>query len=559
MNRRVFLSTATHSAAAALLLTPQRSPLGRRGERLLLPGPSPKGATTLRDPRIIALVSQALEAARRAGATYADVRVTATTTRDYTSDFQGFPDESMVLGFSVRALVKGYWGWVATPYLTTAATTAAATEAVRLAKANAAGLRPHSVDLGTVPVVANGSWTTPIIVDPFDVAVEEVMDWLNGMTKALRDLMRYRGGPFVGDPQGEAGISIGFEKQERVFASTEGSYLTQTIYVTTPKIGNLYRGVDWKLRLPPVQSGWEYLVDLPILDLATRELERIDAGLRHAPLPVLRVDIGRYDIICGPVAMAQLLAATVGEATQLGRALGYETNVEGTSYLGPDPLQYLGTIVASPLVTVTANRSAPKALATVQWDDEGIAPEEFTIIKDGVLVDYQTTREQAAWLAPWYNKQGKAVRSHGCAAAPDALWYTAQHTPNLALLPGSATLDVDEMVAGLSHGLVIDHFETIDMDFQNLNGLASFDGVAAGNIVRNGKRVGRGPQGSATVMFHTPDLWKNVDALGGAASQTTLYPSDSTTGYPMQRTRFSSSTVPALIRNQAIVDPSRRI
>lgn len=252
-------------------------------------------------------------------------------------------------------------------------------------------------------------------------------------------------------------------------------------------------------------------------------------------------------------AMATLLQGTLGPATELDRALGYEANAQGTSYLGPDPLSLLGTSIASPLVTLTANRSDPLALATIQWDDEGVVPEDFAIVDGGVLVDYQTTREQAAWLAPWYQRQGKPVRSHGCAMAPTALDATMQHTSNLVLHPGTREDDLEELVSGLEAGFLVESVD-VDMDFQYLNGLALMGTVTE---VRKGKRVAR-LGGTAALVLRTPDLWKNVVALGGARSQRRFGTGYSAKGEPRQETAYSIMAVPARVERLAVIDPTRK-
>jgi len=258
--------------------------------------------------------------------------------------------------------------------------------------------------------------------------------------------------------------------------------------------------------------------------------------------------------------MATLLEATVAPATELDRALGYEANAGGTSYLGPDPLTYLGTQIAAPLITVTADRSAPKGLATIRWDDDGVVPEDFTLIKDGVLVDYQTTREQAAWLRPWYQQQGRSVRSHGCAAAADALTYPLQRTPNLTLQPGSAALGVDDLIADLDAGLVIDGTFP-RMDFQKLNGLSQFGGdIGPVWEVRHGQRVAQFDPRTVhmALQFHTPELWQNVQALGGPASLETNLEGYSSKGEPKSSTHYSLAAVPALIKQLAVIDPTKK-
>ena len=551
--RRDFLRTTAATTAAVVAVTPRFRHTHQL--RQVVAGAVPTGVTTLRDPRVKTLALQALDVARGAGASYADVRVTSTTERIYVDGPHSAPGEKVRLGFGVRVLVQGYWGWAATPYVLSAEATRVARTAVRLAQANAAGGRSRPVDLGQIPVVQDGEWTTPIHSDPLEVPVEEVMDWVRGTALSITDMTGDRSahGPHQDDPQDRwngGGGGVHFFKQERVFASSEGSYLTQAVYVTSPGLSLTYRGVVNPIPLPPAQAGWEYLTTLPLADIVAREIVRIDAEKTDS-LPIIpAADIGRYDVVFSASAMGNLLNQTIGYATQLSRALGYEANGTGTSYLGPDPLQWLGKPVAAPLVTVTTDRSASKALATVKWDDEGVVPEDFTLIKDGVLVDYQTTREQAAWLAPWYARQGQPVRSHGCAETPTALSYTMQHTPNLTLQPGAAALGVAELVKDLTRGLLVETLH-VDVDFQHLNGLGTSQRVF---VVRNGKRVAQiDPRQKTTIMFRAPEFWKSVRALGGPASQLTLLPAESVLGFPPQATRCSIAAVPALVEQVAVV------
>src|SRR5690606_30459856 len=111
----------------------------------------------------------------------------------------------------------------------------------------------------------------------------------------------------------------------------------------------------------------------------------------------------RYDIVMDARIMTQLVGLTVGTAAELDRVLGYEANAGGTSYLAP-PKEQLGNFELGPdFLNISANRSREGALATVKWDDEGVEPETYDLIRDGVLVDYHTTRELAGELSDWYN------------------------------------------------------------------------------------------------------------------------------------------------------------
>jgi TldD protein len=285
------------------------------------------------------------------------------------------------------------------------------------------------------------------------------------------------------------------------------------------------------------------------------EAER-EAADRQKSLTGKPADIGRYDIVYSAAAMTQILGSTLVRATELDRALGYEANATGTSYLGPDPMKLLGTPVASPVVTVMCERSTSDAVATVKWDDEGVTPETFALVKKGVLVDYQTTREQAAWIAPWYQKQGRAVASHGCAGAPSAGDVTMQHTPNIVLEPSVGTEDEESLIAQMEHGLYVPGI-TVYMDFQCSSGFGLIPGAFE---VRNGKRaaVVNFASGTLGTVFRSADFWKDVTAVGGAKSAAWFDGPEVYKGEPGQGTGYSLCAVPALVKGQAIIDPAKK-
>lgn len=573
MKRRDFLYAGT---GAALVLRSQPSRLSRAHalwrDRVGGVAPSsPDGHTTLRDPRAKALALSAVEAARTAGARYADVRLTNTLVRSVFGTEQKGPEQSTDLGLSVRALVNGYWGWAATPALSIDEAVRVARLAVNFATMTAARGKPNAIELGTIPIVQNGEWSTPVKVDPFELDLLEIHEWVYGLGQHITDLAAARGAPRSNAWSADDAVKqppvfgITLHKQERVLASTEGTFLTQTVIITQPNFNISYRG-NANFTIPhfnvPVQAGWERIAETPVVDLFVKEMEKVDTSPLKT-LPRKKVEIGQYDIVFGAEAMAQILSQTLGQATELDRVLGYEANATGGSYLGPDPFAHLGTAIASPLVTITADRSNPLGLATVKWDDEGVVPEDFPLITNGHLVNYQTTRAQAAWLAPWYEKQGQPVRSLACAMAPTALEEPMQHTPNLVLHPSEGTATAESMVQEIEHGLYIGTATNgaagsalnLTMDWMCANG---YSFTAGATEIRRGKPVAT--IGILGLLFNTTQLWKSVEALGGAASAAPAagYPIASRKGDPVQQTLYSVSAVPARIKQVAVVDPWKR-
>jgi TldD protein len=509
------------------------------------------------DPGVVqALALKALDAAKAAGAMYADVRLTRTIgqTLQPAGLMPQLVDDMEHLGFSVRALVKGYWGFAATPYWT-------ADEAVRVARAAAAQAKNGAagparlVEWGSVPVVT-GTWRTPIQIDPFRLSLEERVDMLWSRLGTARRLV-----PRMALNRERLAIGGGNAtcvRQEEALATSDGSYVTQTFYRSK---GSFYlytdlsdpRGIAFATGLEDSGRGWEMFAEAAVLD----QIPALVAILDRPRVPIQNVEIGRKPVVYDAVTMARILEATLGRGTEVDRAMGYEANASGTSYLGPDPLALLGTPVAHAMVTVTADRSLPTGLATVRWDAEGVTPEAFPLIQGGTLVDYQTTREQAAWLAPWYAKRGLPMRSHGCAGAEDALGFTMQRLPNLSLAPASSGGSFEDLVSSVADGLVVERGE-VQTDFQCKTGIITAripQNGAAIYHVKNGKRVALVQ--NAGILFNALDLWKNVTALGNAASVLHV-PGSETKGEPQQETPYTVSTPPAAFKEQAIIDIKRK-
>jgi len=231
--------------------------------------------------------------------------------------------------------------------------------------------------------------------------------------------------------------------------------------------------------------------------------------------------------------------------------MGHEANGVGTSYLS-DPNAMIGTFkMGSPLLNVTANRSMPKGAATVKWDAEGVEPAEFSVVKEGILNDFQTTREVASLLAPYYQKTGKPVRSNGCAGTYDPTTPLQQFNPNLVMKPGAQELSFDDLVRDTKKGLAIVGGYA-SADHQVLNGAGS--GEAVYEIVdgKLGQTIA-----NAEFIYRAPDLWKNLVAIGGPKSALS-FGIDNTRGEGRSRMAHTVTAVPGKFKGVAITDPYRK-
>lgn len=538
--RRTFLTTSAAvatTAASASLLTPR--PL------LAYIGSRPEPVPPIQDPRLKTLVQRALDAAHDAGATYADVRLTHSIYRTIGGVPATMISDGENMSVGVRALVHGYWGFAASAIWSDDEMVRLGRAAVAQAKSNDF-TRTRVVDLAPVPVVQDGHWETPVRIDPFSIYPVELLDYVQSLNLYV--------GRFP-----DALVNFNdcmLQTQRKAFGSSEGSYYTQQRFLTQGILqiqvvnGRTHEAITRNLDTLSIAGvGLELYQEQPIRDNIRRLVEEIRTDLA---LPFKPVDPNRYPVLLDAESVGQLVSATIGAATQLDRALGYEANSSGTSYLN-DPAAMLGTYqVGSSLLSVTGNRNEVGGAATVQWDDDGVHPESFPLITNGVVQGFQTVRESAGWLrAPNLGtSQAAAFRSTGCAYARDATDVPLTHTPNLVMQPGTTSADFHDLLRSVERGVVMRNL-TVDMDFQQLNGFAMGDAYE----VLKGKRTAR--LDNAGILFRTPEFWKSLTALGGSASAR-RFGRHVGKGEPRQDSYHSVTAVPALFKDQTIIDVLRK-
>ena len=497
MDRRDFIRAGGLAAAGATLAPG------------LLRATAPHGVlrqATVGDPFSRELAFRALDTARSAGADYADVRVN-TVRRQFVAareDRVTAIDDAESRGLGVRVLVQGTWGFAASATLTPEEADRTARAAVLQARANrAAQLRP--VELAPAPVHAEVEWRSPIETDPFDIAIEDKVGLL---LQANASALTVRGAAF-------ADSSMAVVKEEKFFASSEGTITDQTVHRCWPQ--SAITAVsddrsDFQQRATTVLPrglGYEYVLEADLVGNAPRWAEEAVEKL-SAPA----VQPGRYDLVLLPSHLFLTIHESIAHPTELDRIFGFEANYAGTSFIAPVE-DYLGSFRYGPgIMNIQGERSAHGGLATVGYDDEGVRPDEFLIVRDGVLDDVQTTREQALWLADWYRSRGREVRSHGNSYAQSWADVQFQRMPNVNLLPHpERDVSLDELVDGVERGILIEGRGSYSIDQQRYN--AQFGGQVFREI-RDG-RVG-GMLKDVAYQMRTPEFWNAMDLIGGAST-----------------------------------------
>ncbi|MBA2687473.1 MAG: twin-arginine translocation signal domain-containing protein [Gemmatimonadaceae bacterium] len=526
-SRRDFLKTS----AAAAAITGSRGlfgvndPLARISTR---PGT---------DAFVEELAMEGLNAARAAGASYADVRVgryrrQSVNTRE--RQVTGVSD-SESFGIGIRTLVNGSWGFAATSTLTRDAVQSVAREAAKLSRAaNAVQKRP--VELAPVAAV-KGTWRTPVTRDPLEVPIEEKVALLLAANEAALKVPRVR---FV-----NSGLQL--LREEKTLATTDGTLVTQTFIRVGPGFtATAIADGDFQSyneELAPRGQGWEYIESLNMPGNAEKW-----ASLAAEKLSAKSVEVGRYDLILDPTNLWLTIHESIGHPTELDRAMGYEANYAGTSFIAP-PEKHIGKLrYGRDIMNIQADRTQEGSLSRTAWDDEGVPADKWLIVEKGLFKDYQTTREQAAWIAPLTGVR----KSHGCSFADSWSSVQFQRMPNISLLPGEKDYMLDDIIAATDRGIVIKNRGSWSIDHQRYN--FQFSGQVYYEV-KNGKITGM--LKDVAYQSRTPEFWNSMDMIGGKRSYWLGGSFGDGKGEPAQSNSVSHGCVPARFRDVNIVNTGR--
>jgi TldD protein len=486
------------------------------------------------------LAAFAIERARSAGATYADIRINR-----YRNQRVGFRVQSDratgkpvevpsvadtgSFGFGLRVLADGAWGFSASHEVTRDAIARAALEAVEIARANAP-LRLQPIKLAATPSYRD-TYRTKVVTDPFAVPIEQKLDLLRSVATETRKV---------------AGVfsvmgTIGVHLEDRLFVSSEGSVIEQHVYQVSPEFTatavQAGRKVKSRTYRPhAVCAGYEAVERAGMLGQARRVGEEVVAHLK-AP----SVTPGVMDLVLLPTHLALTIHESIGHSTELDRALGYEANYAGTSFLTTEKLGNFR--VGSDIVNFNGDRIRPESLSTCGYDDDGVKTRQFPIIKAGIFVGYQTIRDQAHLIGQ--------TESMGCCYADSYASVPFQRMPNVWLAPSDKPVTLDELVSGVENGVLIDGRGSYSIDQQRFN--FQFGGDAFWEI-KGGKVSGM--IADVAYQSRTPDFWSACDGIGGEALWENVGLDADGKGQPGQINAMSHGCAPARFRRVNVLRTS---
>lgn len=441
-----------------------------------------------------AIAGAAIAAARKAGAAYADIRINryrneAIATRERQAQNVA---RSYSFGFGVRVLYKGAWGFAASRIVTPQEAARVARQAVEIARANAQ-FQPRAVTLAPVEKVVT-TWRNACERDPFDAPLDDKIQFLMKLNERA---LSVKGVRFVNS-------FLYLVNEQKYFASTDGSRIEQNIVRTWPRFTvtavDQTKG-DFQTRDSlgaPLGIGLEYLSNYPWLEDA--EAAGNDAVEK---LKAKTISSGKYDLVLAPSHLWLTIHESVGHSTELDRALGWEADYAGTSFLTPDKLGKFQ--FGSKIVNFYADRNEPHGLATVGYDDEGVPGQRWHLVKDGVFVDWQTTRE----LAPMIGRK----TSYGCLHADNWASPAFPRMPNVSLEAAKENVTIDDLIADVKDGVLMSGDASFSIDQQRYN--FQFGSQTCYEI-KNGKRGAM--LRDVVYQSRTPDFWNACDGLGGSST-----------------------------------------
>ncbi|MFS2005376.1 TldD/PmbA family protein [Duganella sp. CT11-25] len=457
-----------------------------------------------------ALADAAMNAATKAGATYCDVRIGRylnqfITTRDMNVENIVNTESS---GVGVRVIANGAYGFCSTNVMNPDSVADAARQAVAIARANAK-LQAEPVVLAPVKGVGEVAWATPFKKDWRTVPIKEKAEMLLAANRAGLDA----GASFMA-------ANLFQVNQQKYFASTDGSYIDQDVHrlwspltaTAVDKTANRFRTRDGLSS--PVSMGYEFFEAkaenkikaaggvTTLYKGAYDIIEDARTAGRQAreKLSAKSVEPGKYDLVLSPEHLFLTIHESVGHATELDRVLGYEANYAGTSFATLDKWKSKKFKYGSDIVNFVADKTTPGSLGCVGYDDEGVASKRWDIIKDGILVNYQATRDQAAVIGE--------KESHGCSYADSWSSVQFQRMPNVSLAAGKKQLTPDEMIKDVKKGIYILGRGSFSIDQQRYN--FQFGGQLYFEI-KNGKITN--PLEDVAYQSNTQEFWNACTAL----------------------------------------------
>ena len=478
------------------------------------------------------LAGWALETAKLRGAGLAEIRIVHERNRGLATKNGkiGNAIDAETMGAGIRVLADGAWGFSATQNLTRDGIEACAAHAVEIARASAK-VKTADVKLAPEPA-AKVEWSSPCVIDPFGIPVEENLQLLMAIDRALRKVHGVT----------LAETNMNFRRYEQWFYNSEGSEIHQTRTTTGAGYAAYsFEANEIQKRSYPnsfggqwMNRGYELIEELDLLGNAQRIGEEVVALHKAEQCPQKT-----GTIILDSSQLGLQIHESVGHPIELDRVLGMEANFAGTSFLTLDKLNQLK--YGSELVNVVADatESHGPGLGTFAYDDEGVAAQCVPIIRNGQFVGYLSSRDTAAMIGR--TRSGGDMRAESWNRVPIV------RMTNISILPGENNMTLDDLVADTDDGILMQTNRSWSIDDKRYN--FQF-GCELGWEIKNGKRTRMLKNPSYSGI--TTEFWNSMDAICGKKDWVLWGTPNCGKGQPQQVMGTGHGASPARFRNVKI-------
>jgi TldD protein len=468
----------------------------------------------------------ALDQARLLGVEYADIRIEKIENQSLSISTGTLApiDYTTSYGIGIRVIKDGAWGFAATDDLTEKSIKEKTELAVSIAKASA---MVNNKPVALAPLEPSiGQYVTSHEIYPFTVPLDEKINFLMEIDNHIAQT----GGGNINSRS----VFAEFEKVDKYFASSDGADISQLLIRSGAgmSLGVMKSHRERYERSYPSSSGqyeckgYELLTELKMKDAVPRLVEEVSMMSSAEPCPEKTTTL----LLSGDQVSLQI-HESIGHALELDRVFGAERNFSGVSFATTDKLGSLK--YGSDIVTVVSNPAIPHGLASYGYDDEGVPAEKAELIKDGILVDYLSSRETAARIG---RKSTGAMRANSWSNVPIV------RITSLLLQPGDSSFE--QILASIDDGIYMDGVRSWSIDDERRY---FHFGCEIGWLIQGGKLTT--PIKNPTYSGCTTEFWNNCSAIANTDSYRVWGTPNCGKGQPGQNARTAQGASPTRFDN----------
>ena len=376
------------------------------------------------------------------GVTYADVRWYPKEDQNFFVMHNGnlkALNASSESGAGVRVLYKGAWGFSASSDLADLDTLFdKALDNARIASERVT----FPIRLAEKDAIQD-SFSSPNKINPFDIPLEEKVDFLKRVDQALNQ------------PGVMQRVSFfRFDNRQQVYIDSEGSEIEKNIInvFTQIRVMGMDKdgGMQSRAYLPGrtgMTRGWESLEEADFMGNAERIVKELNQLLVAPDCPKEKMSV-----ILMPDIMFLQVHETIGHPLELDRILGYELSFAGGSFVR---LEDFGTLrYGSEKLTARANALEPNTPGSFGFDDDGVPAQDNVLIDKGILVGAITGRQ----MVEEANATARKIIFEGSSGANRASAFyrvPIERMTNINVDPGTDG-SLEDIIANTERGIILD-------------------------------------------------------------------------------------------------------